>query len=232
MNHIVDEVAKQYHWAGYSTTAPAKRIAVAVDAKKLTTYEGRYELYNNRMITLAANKDRLFTLVDGFEDEEFVPETATRFASADRDAYLTFTPNAKGEITELIWKNAKEERKAPRIGPLFHKIKPTTNPDPARTRQIESTLRALAQGGKAVTDAPGIAPGARKDFAQGAGVLSDMKSLRFISAEAVKGRGIERHEGQVDQVLTYQFGPVTAPHYVLVHLTSDGLLTDYDVVEK
>lgn len=232
MNHIVDEVARQYHWAGYSTTTPAKRVAVTVDAKKLTTYEGRYELYNNQMITLAANKDRLFTLVDGFEAEEFVPETATRFASADRDAYLTFTPNARGEITELVWKNGKEERKAPRLGPLFYKPKPTTDPDPARTRQIESVLKALAQGGKAVADISGITAGARKDFAQGAGVLSDIKSLQFVNAEALKGRSIERHEGKVDQVLTYQFGPVTAPRYVLVHLTSDGLVTDYDVVEK
>ncbi|GAB3799702.1 hypothetical protein GCM10028819_23580 [Spirosoma humi] len=232
MNHIADEVARQYHWVGYSTTTPAKRVAVAVDAQKLTAYEGRYELYNNQMITLVANKDRLFTLVDGFEDEEFVPETTTRFASADRDAYLTFTPNAKGELTELVWKNAKDERKIPRISPLFHKPRSATDPDPARTRQIESALRAMAQGGKAVADVSGITPGARKDFAQGAGVLSDMKSLRFVSAEAVKGRGIERHEGQVDQVLTYQFGPGTAPHYVLVYLTSDGLVTDYDVVEK
>jgi CubicO group peptidase (beta-lactamase class C family) len=232
LGHIVDEVAKEYHWVGYPTTTPAKRVAVAVDSKQLTAYEGRYELYNNRMISLVATKDRLFTLVDGFDDEEFVPETTTRFASADRDAYLSFMPNAVGEVTELVWKNAKEDRKIPRIGPLFHAPKPATDPDPARTHQIELALQAMAQGGKAVAAVSGVTPGVRKDFVQGAGVLSAMKSLTFVSAENVKGRGLERHEGQVDQVLNYQFSTGTAARYVLVYLTSDGLVTDYDVVEK
>ena len=232
LGHIVDEVARKYHWAGYPTTTPAKRVGVAVDAKQLTAYEGRYELYNNRMITFVAAKDRLFTLVDGFDDEEFVPETTTRFASADRDAYLSFTPNAQGEVTELVWKNEKEERKIPRIGPLFHAPKSATDPDPARTHQIESALKAMAQGGKAVADVAGVTPGVRKDFTQGVGVLSELESLTFVSAEDVKGRGIERHEGQVDQVLNYKIGSTAAPHYILVYLTSDGLITDYDMVEK
>lgn len=232
LGHIVDEVAKEYHWAGYTTTAPAKRVAVPVDAKKLTSYEGRYELNNNRMITFVATKDRLFTLVDGFEDEEFVPETATRFASSDRDTYLTFTPNAKGGVTELIWKTEKEERKIPRIGPIFYAPKSVTDPDPTRTHQIESVIKAMGQGGKAVADVSGVTPGVRKDFTQGAGVLSDIKTLSFVSAEDVKGRGIERHDGQVAQVLNYKFGSATAPDYVLIYLTSDGLVTDYDVVKK
>ncbi|MVM40759.1 serine hydrolase [Spirosoma sp. HMF3257] len=117
MGQIVEEVAKAYHWAGYKSAVPTKRVAIPVTSKTLTAYEGRYELYNNRMIAFEATKDRLFSLVDGFEDEEFVPETPTRFASADRDIYLTFSPNAKGEVTELVWKNGKEERKIPRIGP-------------------------------------------------------------------------------------------------------------------
>ncbi|RYF47363.1 MAG: serine hydrolase, partial [Cytophagaceae bacterium] len=110
LNYIVDEVAKKYHWTGYPITTTAKRVAAPVDSKKLATYEGRYELYNNRMITLTATGDRLFTLVDGFNDEEFVPETATRFASTVRDAYLTFTTDAEGKVTELVWKNEKEEK--------------------------------------------------------------------------------------------------------------------------
>ncbi|WP_168207745.1 serine hydrolase [Spirosoma sp. KCTC 42546] len=232
MGHIVDEVARQYHWAGYKSSSPAKRIAVPVTAKTLTAYEGRYELYNNRMITFIATKDRLFTLTDGFDDEEFVPETATRFVSADRDAYVTFSPNARGEVTELVWKNGTEERKIPRIGPLFNAPKSAPDPDPARTKKIEVALMALAKGGKAVEEAPGITPGARKDFMQGAGVLSDLKSMTFISTEDVKGRGIERHAGKVDQILNYKITTNNTPHYVIVHLTSDGLVTDYDVVEK
>ncbi|WP_461112594.1 serine hydrolase domain-containing protein [Spirosoma jeollabukense] len=232
MGQIVDAVAKEYKWAGYTVTTPTRRTATTVNAKNLTAFEGRYELYNNRMIAFKASKDRLFALVDGFEDEEFIPETATRFASADRDVYLAFNPDAKGEVSELVWKDGKEERKIPRIGPLFQTTKPKSDPDPTRTHQIEAALRAMAKGGKTVADAPGITPGARKGFAQGAGGLPDVKSSTFINAEDVKGRGIERHEGKVDQVLTYKLVSNNTPQYILVYLTSDGLVTDYDVVSQ
>ncbi|QMW03305.1 serine hydrolase [Spirosoma foliorum] len=232
MGLITEEVAKQYHWPDYKSRVATKRIAVPVDAKVLTAYEGRYELNNNQMITFAASKDRLYTLTDGFDDEEFIPETPTRFASADRDIYLTFSPNAAGEVTELLWKTNKGERKIPRIGPLFHAPKSAPDPDAERTKKIEVALKAMAKGGKAVDEVPGVTPGVRKDFAQGAGAPTDLNTITFLSAEDVKGRGIERHEGKVDQILNYKFGSTNAPHYVIVYLTSDGLVTDYDVVEK
>ncbi len=232
LNRIVDAVAKHYHWTGYTTTMPAKRPVAQVDAKALTAYEGRYEFANNRMITFLATNDRLFTLVDGLPDEEFVPETATRFASADREASLTFSPDATGRVTELVWKQGKDERKIPRIGPLFNRLTAQSDPEPARTRTIETALNAMAQGGKAVAATPGIAPGARKDFADGAGVLAGLKAITFVEAEDVSGRGIERHEGKVGRVLHYKLATVDAQRYVLVYLTPDGLVTDYDVVDK
>ena len=232
IGRIVDAVAKEYQWAGYKVATPAKRTAAQVSAKNLTAYAGRYEFANNQIITFVADRGRLFTLVDGFPDEEFVPEMATRFASADRETYLTFTPNEKGEVSELVWKNGKDERKIPRIGPLFFAVKSAPDPDPARTRKIETALMAMAKGGKTVEDAPDITPGARKDFAQGSGVLDGLTSIAYVSTEDVSGRGIERHEGKVSQVLNYKLVTTTAQRYVLVYLTPDGLVTDYDVVEK
>ena len=46
------------------------------------------------------------------------------------------------------------------------------------------------------------------------------------------GRGIERHDGKVSQILNYKLVTDTAQQYVIVYLTSDGLVTDYDVVDK
>ena len=97
MGRIVDAVAKHYNWSDYKATKSVERKAVAVEAKTLAAYEGRYEFANNRMITFMADEGRLVTLVDGFADEEFVAETPTRFVSVDRDAYLTFTPDATGQ---------------------------------------------------------------------------------------------------------------------------------------
>lgn len=230
MGRIVDAIANEYHWAGYPVVD--KRAAVPVRAKDLTAYEGRYELANNQMITFMATKDRLVTLADGFEDEEFVPETPTRFASVSSDTYLTFAPNAKGEVTELVWKRGKNERKIPRIGALFHDPKPAADPNPARTQLIETALKAIALGGKAVETVPGMSPGARRDLTGGVPELANLTAITFIGAEDVAGRGIERHEGKVGQVLNYKLVAKGAQRYVIIHLTPDGLLTDYDVVDK
>lgn len=230
MSRILEAIATEYHWPDYTTTA--KRTAANVDVKALTAYEGRYEFANNRMITFMASGDRLVTVADGFADEEFVPETATRFVSADRDAYLTFVPNATGEVVELVWKQGQDERKIPRIGPLFHALTPASDPDPARTRLIETALAAMAEGGKSLAEMPGISPGAKKDFAGGGGASVAHTTITFLKAESVAGRGIERHEGRVDQILHYKLAGGATPHYVIVHLTPDGLVTDYDVVEK
>ena len=232
VGRIIDEVARTYHWADFSEATAMKRKAVPVPVKQLTAYEGRYEFANNQIITFMATPGRLVTLADGLPDEEFVPETTTQFASTNRDNYLTFHPDAKGNVTELVWKRGKDERKIPRIGPLFHTLTPIPDPDPARTRKIETALKAMAQGGKALEASPDITAGARKDFAGGGSAFSDRNTITFVKAEDVNGRGIERHESKVSQVVHYTFTGETSTRYLLAYLTADGLVTDYDIVEK
>lgn len=232
VGRIINEVARVYHWADFSATAPISRTAVPVPSEQLTAYEGRYEFANNQIITFRADQGRLVVLSDGLPDEEFIPESATYFASTDRDAYLSFHPDTKGTVTELVWKRSSNERKIPRIGPLFHTLKPAPDPDLSRTHAIETALQAMAKGGKAIEEAPGVTAGVRKDFAGGANELSASKSIKFVYAEDVTGRGIERHGSKVSQVLHYTFIRENIMGYLLVYLTADGLVTDYDVVEK
>ncbi|QJW89450.1 serine hydrolase [Spirosoma taeanense] len=232
LGRILDAVARKYHWAGYTSKMPAARTAAQVHPNRLAALEGRYEFANNRIITFKAENDRLYTLADGFIDEEFVPESTTRFASMDRDAFVTFSPNAQGEVTELVWKSGKDERKIPRIGPLFHTIKPKPDPNPPRTRQIETALKAMSEGGKALEETAGVTAGARRDFSRGSGELAGFKSMTFVGVEDVSGRGIERHESPVGQVLAYKLLTDMTQRYVIVHLTPEGLVTDYDVVPE
>ncbi|MBC8154220.1 MAG: serine hydrolase, partial [Bacteroidetes bacterium] len=106
------------------------------------------------------------------------------------------------------------------------------DPDPTRTRLIETALKAMDRGGNVLSETPGISPGTKKDFATGGGNLTANATITFLKAENVAGRGIERHEGRVDQILHYKLAVGKTPRYVIVHLTPDGLVTDYDVVEK
>ena len=86
------------------------------------------------------------TIVDGFPDEEFLPEADDRFHSAQRDVQITFLKDGDGQVGGFLWKEGGRERKVPRIGPLFHSLKPQTDPDPARTEKVVAALKALARG--------------------------------------------------------------------------------------
>lgn len=232
MGRIVDFIADYYHWDGFPVkTKPA---AVEVDSKTLTAFEGRYELFNNRIITFEAENQRLFTIEDGFVDEEFVPVATNKFTSTDRNVSVTFIADANGNLTgfKLEDNDQKYQRTIPRIGPLVDARKTNADPDPSRTPKIMAALQAMVKGGKLLEEASGLTLGAKRDFAGGMRELETLKSLTFIHSENVAGRGIKRHESDVSEIVTYQLKSNQPDTYILVHLTSDGLVTDCDLVEK
>lgn len=232
MGRIVDFIADYYHWDGFPVKT--KPTSVAVDPKTLKAFEGRYELFNNRMITFEAENQRLFTLEDGFVDEEFVPVAHNKFTSTDRNVSVTFTADANGKVTgfRLQDNDQKYERTVARIGPLAAALQTTADPDPSRTPKILAALHAIIKGGKLLEEASGLTPGAKRDFAGGLSEPKTLKSLTFIHSENVAGRGIKRHESDVSEIVTYRLKSNLPDTYIIVHLTSDGLITDYDLVEK
>ena len=183
------------------------------------------------MLTLAAEQGHLLTLVDGLPDEEFLPEADDRFYSADRDVQINFFKDGDGEIGGFMVKEQGRTRKVPRIGPLFHSLKPGIDPDPARTENVVTALKAIAQGEKAVDDSPVLTAGARADLRNIADrSLAGLKSVIFLMEQDVSGRAIERHKGGVSRILHYRLVTDKPDRGLLVHLTADGLITDYDIV--
>ncbi|MBO9617243.1 MAG: serine hydrolase [Dyadobacter sp.] len=232
MGRIVDFIADYYHWDGFPVkTKPA---AVNVDSKALKAFEGRYELFNNRMVTFEAENQRLFTLEDGFVDEEFVPVANNKFTSTDRNVSVIFNTDANGNATGFTLQDndQKYERKVPRIGPLADAHNTNADPDPSRTPKILTALQAMVKGGKILEETTGLTPGAKRDFAGGMREPETLKSLTFIHSENVAGRGIQRHDSEVSEIITYQLKSNQPDTYILVHLTSGGLVTDCDLVEK
>ncbi|ACT91366.1 serine hydrolase domain-containing protein [Dyadobacter fermentans] len=233
MGRIVDFIADYYHWDGFAAKR-AKPAAVDVDAKALKAFEGRYELFNNRMVTFEAGGQRLFTLEDGFVDEEFVAVGSNKFTSTDRNVSVIFNADDRGNATGFTLQDNDQryERKVPRIGPLADAGKSNADPDPSRTPKILAALQALVKGGKTLEEASGLTPGAKRDFAGGMREPETLKSLTFVHSENVAGRGIKRHESHVSEIVTYQLKSSQPDTFILVHLTSDGLVTDCDLVEK
>jgi len=233
VSRILEAIAREYHWPDYPTYNPPKRPLALIARADLNAYTGRYEFANNRMLTFGTDDVRLLTLVDGLLDEEFLPEADNRFHSAHQDAEITFLEDGNGKVIGLRWKQNGKERTVPRIGPLIHSLKPQTDPDPTRTEKVITALKAIGQGGKAIADSPLLTPGARTDFGSGgtARDVADIQSIIFLAEEDVAGRKIDRHKGDVSRVLHYRLVNGKGDRFVLVHVTADGLITDYDIVE-
>jgi hypothetical protein len=145
---------------------------------------------------------------------------------------VTFLKDGDGEVSGFLWNEGGKERKVPRIGLLFHSLKTQPDPDPARTEKVVAALKALGQGGKAVVDSTLLTPGARADFATFPGtVLGDVRSVVFLTERDMSAHAIERHKGKVSRVLHFRLVTDKSERNLLVHLTADGLVTDFDLVD-
>jgi hypothetical protein len=233
MNRITQAVARKHNWPARSSSTPAAatRLAVEIPLEPVT---GRYELSNNNMLTLTATSERrLFTDVNGLPDEEFLFMEYDRFGSSQRNVSFRVARNTTGEVVGLTWSSDGKERPVPRIGPLFGAIKQTSDPDPAITRSVEAAVRALAQGGAAVSSLQQVTAGARTNLAgRPVREFADVRGVTYLSEQDVAGRQIERHGGAVARVLFYRVDTPQGNRWLLVHLTADKLITDYDVVDK
>jgi CubicO group peptidase (beta-lactamase class C family) len=232
VSRIVEAIAREYHWPDGSATVRPRRPAAVVDRDKLAARAGRYEFANNDMLTFRVEQGGLATVIDGLPDEEFLPESDDRFSAARRDVQVTFVEDGRGEVTGFLWKEDGKERKVPRIGPLFHALKSQPDPDPARTGKVMAALKALEQGGKAVADSPVLTAGARDDFGKGGPHrdLAGLKSITFMADRDASGREIERHGSKVGRILHYRVATDEGDRGLLIHLTGDGLITDFDIV--
>jgi hypothetical protein len=232
MNRIVDAVARKYGWPGRSSSGPAATKRVPPDIP-LADVAGRYELTNNNMLTLVEHDAGLFNDVNGLPDEEFLFMGDNRFGSSQRNVSFRVARNSAGAVVGLTWSSDGKERPVPRIGPLFASIKPVTDPNPSFTQTVEAVVRALAKGGDAVRSLQQLAPGARTNLSGGpVRQFAGVQRLTYLSAEEVTGRQIERHGGAVVKVLFYRMETADGPRWLLVHVTSDSLITDYDVVDR
>ena len=232
ISRILESIAREYHWPDYPASMPSRHATAEVAESRLAACTGRYEFANNQMMTFVVDRGHLATVVDGFPDEEFLPGDDGRFHSAQRDMRITFLEDGRGQIGGFLWQEGGREGKAPRIGALFSSLKPATDPDPARTEKIVAAMRALERGGKAFAESRSFTSGAREDFGDGpTTALAGLRSLRFVAEQDVAARKIERHKGAVSRILYYRLVTDKADRGLLIHLTADGTITDYDIVE-
>jgi hypothetical protein len=159
-----------------------------------------------------------------------------RFGSAERGVRTAFTLDPRGAVTGVVWRVGEgppRERAAARVVPLPSSQTPKPDPDAALTARIVAALQAIRQGGAALANAPDIPPGTKQDFAAGIGsALDSLGAPTYLGLEEVSGRGIHRHGSDVVRVRYYRVTTSAGQRYLLVHLTAEGSITDFDVVER
>lgn len=229
VSRIRNFVARQYHWPNASTYVVP--VAASLPPAAAAQIGGRYEFANNQMIAFVPRNGRLSVLQDGLPDEDFILVDADHMVSAERDYRYAVVRDPSGAVTGLLLTEGATSRPVPRIGPLFADAASRNDDEPAVDARVDSALRAFAEGGVAVASSPVITTGARHDFTNPWRPAAGLRSLQFVAAQNVEGRNIERHGFKVARVIYYRMITDKGTMMLLVHLTSDGLITDVDAVD-
>lgn len=237
---LLDFIGQLYGWpaVGPARTPPAAITATSIDSSRLAGYGGWYEFRENQMMSLVPNQSRtgIETLTDGMPDETFLAIDSVTFGSAERGVRIGFEPDSGGKVKEVRWRLGEGppgERTIARVAPLPSAQTPMPDPDTALTTLIFQALEAVRQGGSALAYAPDIPAGTKRDFAGGAGsVLGGLATPTFIGEEDVSARGIRRHDSVIARVRYYTAQTQNGRTYLLVHLTADGSLADFDIVDR
>jgi CubicO group peptidase (beta-lactamase class C family) len=228
---IRDFVAAKYHWPNARTFVPPK--AVVLSRERVDEIAGHYEFANNQMIAFVNQAGRLFTMTAGHPDEEYVFVDADHFASTERPARYGVVRDASGRVVGLSLSQGTMTRAISRIGPLFKDMVTQPSPDASLDARVATVLRAVAAGGPSVASVQGVTDGFRHDY----GVAPwwpparGFTSLQYVGAQNVEGRNIERHGAKIARVVYYRMVAGDGPALLLVHLTADGNITDFDVVD-
>ncbi len=231
MNRIAGVVARRYGWPTASTYVPPVPSATDVPLARLQSATGRYELANNNMITFVVVDGQLHSASDGLPDERFVRTGDDRYASADRNVRVTFTRDARDDVTGLTWTLGDRQRAVPRVGPLVSMLARQADSDPALSARVDAAMRALAPGGEGVSNAPALTAGAQRALGRGPWRAADgYRAVTFLGAQDVRGRKLERHGHAVSRIAYYQLATEQGRRVLLVYLTADGLITDFDDV--
>ena len=194
---------------------------------------GRYELSNNNMLTLVVHEGSVFSEANGLPDEEFLFMGDDRFGSSQRNVSFRIARSSAGDVVGLTWSNNGQERPVPRIGPLLAAIKGRQRLQSVFHPHCNRDGQGIRRGWHGCQQSENADARARTNLA-GAPVreLAGVRAVTFVASQDVTGRRIERHGGAVVKVLFYRLEKAQGHRWLLVHVTADNLITDYDVVDK
>ena len=105
VSRILEAIAREYHWPDDPSSPPSKHPAAEV-ARKTRRLLGALRDREQSDADARGRRGPLATIVDGFPDEEFLPEADDRFHSAQRDVQVTFLKDGSGEVDGFLGRKA------------------------------------------------------------------------------------------------------------------------------
>lgn len=103
-----------------SALPPGKHTAIELPVSALSKYVGVYRVVPGLELYITMQDGELFIRSTGGETVRLWPESSTSFFVNEVDAQLTFTRDASGAVTGLVWHQLGRDRPAMRIQPPTH----------------------------------------------------------------------------------------------------------------
>lgn len=92
-----------------------EEVIVKVDPALYKDYIGNYDLGNKLIISVTADKEKLYAMAAGEQKYEILPTSDTTFVLKELNAKLTFYREPGGSVSKLIVDMAGQKRDAPKL---------------------------------------------------------------------------------------------------------------------
>jgi hypothetical protein len=109
---ILRSVAKEYGWHDYR---PKVQSVAALDPKVYAPYVGRYQINPDLLLTVTSDEGKLFAQGTNQPKVQLHPVSKTRFFVTEADVEMTFLPDDKGEVSEVVVSANGHDVKAKRV---------------------------------------------------------------------------------------------------------------------
>ncbi len=231
VGRILEVIAEHYHWPDYPKLARVTPVRIPMEHEVLTSLQGCYDRDNGDLLSIAAEKDGLSLSRGGAFIDTFVPVSQNEFVGEDSGVHWILEHDSAGKTYGFtsVWGNSRVQ--AIRIGPRPADMHATPDPDPARTKRIETLLIAFSHPRDTGQSLEGVAEGAQHDFGtQPIGDVAGIRDIHYLGEADVSAHTFHRHNGTVTKVLYFGMNTDKGGKYILVYLTADGLLTDFDAL--
>jgi len=100
---------------GESYELPQERKFVALEAKVLDKYVGKYEIGPNLVLTISREGERLLGQPTGQSQVELRPLSDVKFFAKEVNAEVTFVSDDEGQVTHLVMRQGRRDTQAKRL---------------------------------------------------------------------------------------------------------------------